>query len=306
MTARPSLIAARSAPGFAERYGPWALIAGASEGLGAAWSRALAARGLNVVLVARRRPPLEALADALRADFGIEVLCIDGDLGERPFISLLLERCSALETGLLVYNAAYAPVGEFAAVPLDNLLRAAAVNVEGPVALARGLTEAMAARGRGGLVLMTSLAGNQGSPYIATYAASKAFNRVLAEGLWYELKGKGVDVLACMAGAVRTPGYAGASEGKDAPGTLDPDQVVAQALRALGRRPVAIPGRVNRVAGFLMTRVLSRRRAIAIMAGNTDSLAAAPQVSEPPPAPGPPPASGGPDRSAPPSTKDVP
>ena len=131
----------------------------------------------------------------------------------------------------------------------------------------------MIARGRGGVILMTSLAGNQGSPYIATYAASKAFNRVLAEGLWYELKDKGVDVLACCAGAVRTPGYSGAAAGKDAPGTLDPEQVVEAALRALGRRPVVIPGRLNRVANVFMTRLLPRRAAIAIMAGNTGGLA---------------------------------
>ena len=111
------------------------------------------------------------------------------------------------------------------------------MNIRAPVTLVRGLLPGMIARGRGGVILMTSLAGNQGSPYIATYAASKAFNRVLAEGLWYELKDKGVDVLACCAGAVRTPGYSGAAAGKDAPGTLDPEEVVEAG--AAGPRPRA-------------------------------------------------------------------
>ncbi len=188
----------------------------------------------------------------------------------------MLETCAPLEVGLLVYNAAHAPVGEFATLPLEDLLRVAAVNIRGPVDLVHGLLPGMTARGRGGVILMTSLAGNQGSPYISTYAASKAFNRVLAEGLWYELKDRGVDVLACMAGAVRTPGYSGASAGKDAPGTLDPEKVVEAALRALGRKPVVIPGRLNRVANVLMTRLLPRRVAISIMAGNTEGLGATP------------------------------
>jgi uncharacterized protein len=256
-------------PGFARRYGPWAVVAGASEGLGAAYACALARRRISLVLVARRRPVLEALARDLCADFGVEVRCLDGDLADRHFLEGLLEACSTLEIGLLVYNAAHAPVGEFVEAPLDDLLRVAAVNIRAPVTLVRGFATGMIARGHGGVILMTSLAGNQGSPHIATYAASKAFNRVLAEGLWYELRAKGVDVLACCAGAVRTPGYSGASEGRDAPGTLDAGEVVEQALRALGRGPVVIPGRINRVASFFMTRVLPKRRAISIMARNT-------------------------------------
>lgn len=263
---------ARTATGFADRYGPWGLVAGASEGLGAAYAEALATRGMNLVLVARRRPELQATGAALAAEHGVEVRCLDGDLGDRRFLENLLETCAPLDVGLLVYNAAHAPVGEFASLPLDDLLRVAAVNIRAPVSLVHGLLPGMIARGRGGVILMTSLAGNQGSPYISAYAASKAFNRVLAEGLWYELKDKGVDVLACMAGAVRTPGYSGASAGKDAPGTLDPGDVVEAALRALGRKPVVIPGRLNRVASFFMGRLLPRRRAISIMAGNTEGL----------------------------------
>ena len=309
MTAHAHTAPPRSHPGFSDRYGPWAVVAGASEGLGAAFARALAARGLNVVLVARRRPALEELGAELAAEFGVEVRCVDGDLGEPAFLEGLLGACEPLDIGLLVYNAAYAPVGEFALTPLDDLLRVAAVNIRGPVSLVRGLLPGLTARGRGGVILMTSLAGNQGSPYIATYAASKAFNRVLAEGLWSELKDKGVDVLACMAGAVRTPGYSGAAAGKDAPGTLDPEQVVEAALRALGRKPVVIPGRLNRVAAVFMGRLLPRRQAIAIMAGNTAGLApAAPGAAANPAAAAPstpqpaPPAAGTPDN---PATKET-
>ncbi len=282
MTAKPGTAPARPQPGFARRYGPWGLVAGASQGLGAAYARALAERGLNLVVVARRPAPLEALATAITADFDVSVQWVDGDLSDRHFLESLVALGSQLEIGLVVYNAAYAPIGEFTSVPLDDLLKVAAVNIRAPVSLVRGLLPAMVARGTGGVILMTSLAGNQGSPYISTYAASKAFNRVLAEGLWYELKGKGVDVVACAAGAVRTPGYAGASEGKDAPGTLDPEEVVEQALRALGRGPVVTPGRVNRLANTLMTRLLPKRRAISIMADNTEAVLPAASATAPP------------------------
>jgi short-subunit dehydrogenase len=138
----------------------------------------------------------------------------------------------------------------------------------------------MIARKRGALILMSSLAGSQGTPRLAIYAASKAFNTVLAEGLWHELEGHGVDVIACCAGAVRTPGYAGAAQG-DAPGTLDAEVVVEQALRALGRGPRLIPGVVNRVANWVMSRLLSRRMAIRIMARSTRDLSQPPADAAP-------------------------
>jgi len=258
--------------GFRERYGAWALVAGASEGLGAAFVRALAARGMNLVVVARRRPLLEEIAEEVRRTHPVEVQCRDGDLADAGFVQRVVDECADLDIGLVIFNATQAPVGEFAAVGVDELMRVVDVNVRAPVSLLRALLPAMIARRRGAVVLMTSLAGNQGAPYITAYAASKAFARVLAEGLWHELRERGIDVVACCAGAVRTPGYAQAA-GKDAPGTLDPDEVVAQALRALGRGPVVIPGRVNRLADAVMGRLLPRRAAIAIMAGSTAGLA---------------------------------
>jgi short-subunit dehydrogenase len=261
-------------PDLQGRYGSWALVAGASEGLGASWALALARRRMNLVLVARRRALLDTLADELRRACDIEVRCCDGDLAVPGFLEALQTECSDIDLGLIVYNATDAPVGEFASTPADGLTRVVEVNVRAPMMMLRAFAPGMVSRGRGGVVLMTSLAGNQGAPRIAAYAASKAFNRVLAEGLWYELGGRGVDVVACCAGAVRTPGYSQAV-GKDAPGTLDPDEVVEQALRALGRRPVVIPGFFNRAASLVMGRLLPKRTAIAIMANSTRDLASA-------------------------------
>ena len=119
---------------------------------------------------------------------------------------------------------------------------------------------------------MSSLAGSQGSPNLAAYAATKSFNAILAEGLWNELKPRGVDVLACVAGAIRTPGYEQAEGGKPAPGTLEARQVAERTLGALGKGPVFVPGALNKVARFALMRLASRRAAVGIMSKNTGGL----------------------------------
>jgi uncharacterized protein len=256
---------------FPDRYGAWALVAGASEGLGAAFAKALAQRGMNLVLLARRRGLLDALAEGIRQRSSVQVQCFETDLGMPEYSGELQSVLADRDIGIAVYNAAYAPVGDFAGLDRSDLVQVVNVNVRGPVLLARTVVPGMIARKRGALVLMSSLAGNQGSPGLATYAASKAFTSVLAEGLWHELRTAGIDVLACCAGAVRTPGYAAAA-GKDAPGTLDADVVVEKALAALGRGPRVIPGFVNQIAAFVLGRLLPRRASIAVMAGSTAKL----------------------------------
>jgi short-subunit dehydrogenase len=256
---------------FASKYGPWAVVAGASEGLGAAFATALAARGVNLVLLARRQELLRELAAQLRADKKIEVRTESCDLARPELASLLARVTEGLEIGVAVYNAAYAPVGAVLERTTDELLRVVDVNVRGPLVFARTLAPQMVARGRGGVVLMSSLAGFQGAPRIATYAASKAFNIVLGESLWSELGPHGVDVLVSCAGAIRTPGYAKAATG-DAPGTLDASVVAERTLDALGRGPTVVPGATNQLARFVLGRVLSRRAAISLMARSTKDL----------------------------------
>jgi uncharacterized protein len=266
-----SAVNERAPSPFVSKYGPWAIVAGASEGLGAAFAAALAARGLNLLLLARRAEHLRAVAERLRESAKVEVRAEVCDLGRGDLPATLDALASDLEIGLVVYNAAYAPVGDLLSRPVDDLLRVVDVNVRGPLVFARAFAPPMAARGRGGIVLMSSLAGYQGAPRIATYAASKAFNIVLAEGLWRELRLHGVDVVVSTAGAVRTPGYA-TTAAKDAPGTLDADVVANTTLDALGRGPIVVPGAVNRLARFVLGRVLPRRTAIDIFARSTKEL----------------------------------
>jgi short-subunit dehydrogenase len=257
---------------FDERYGAWALIAGASEGLGAAFARKLAERGLNLVLVARRRAPLDELAGELRDTYEADVRCYEGDLASVAFLEKLQAECSSLDLGVLVCNAAQAPIGDFVSRDIADLARVVDVNVRAPLLLLRGLLPGMVQRGRGAVIIMTSLTGHLGTPRIAAYASSKAFLRVLGEGLWYELKDQGIDVVACSCGAVRTPGYKSAA-GKDAPGTLNPNRVVRQTLFALGGGPVVMPGVINRLSTMVMSRLLPKRLAIAILARSTRALA---------------------------------
>jgi uncharacterized protein len=246
-------------------YGPWAVVAGASEGIGAAFATALARGGLNIVIAARRPEPLEALASQLQADHGIRVRTVTGDLATVDGVGALVAACAEIEVGILVANAAFAPIGRFLERDEADLVRAVELNAITLVRLARRFLPAMVQRGRGGLVVMSSLAGHQGSPGIATYAATKAFGAVLAEGLWAELRGTGVDVVACVAGAVLTPGLAQAKQ-RRAPGTVGPDVVASAALDALGHGPRVVPGRLMRVSSVLTSRLMPKRAAIALIA----------------------------------------
>jgi short-subunit dehydrogenase len=257
---------------FREKYGPWALVAGASEGIGAAFAEELAARGLNLLLLARRIEPLEQLAGKLRAAHGVEVRAAPVDLGAPSVLDDVRSAAEGLEVGLLVYNAALSLIGPFLDQSLADKLRVLDVNCRGPLILADDLGRAMARRGRGGIILMSSLAGTQGTAYVATYAATKAFNLVLAEGLWDELREHGVDVLACRAGATRTPAF---ERSKPAPGpapVMDAGPVAVQALAALGKTPSMVPGLLNGAVAFLMQRVMPRKAAVATMGSATRKM----------------------------------
>ncbi len=256
---------------FKSTYGPWALVAGASEGLGAAYAEALAKRGLDLILIARRQEKLDALAENLIKKYSIKVKCLALDLTDIAKVKDTLAQVN-LPIGLLVYNAAYAPIGEFESIAADDLAKVVDVNIKAPLLLSKFVSKQMIERKRGGIILMSSLAGSQGSPKIATYAASKAFNAILAEGLWGELKEHGVDVLASIAGAIVTPGYQQAQSAKKAPGTLTPDQVAEKTLKALGKKATVIPGFTNKMARFFMGRLIPRKWAISIMKQNTESL----------------------------------
>ncbi len=252
---------------WAAQYGPWALVAGASEGIGRAFAEALSRRGLNLILVARGKEKLERLGRQLAAEAGVNVRTVAADLADSFEIQRVIEASVDIRVGLVVYNAAYSTICPFLQEDVSDHLRVIDVNVSGPTRLVHHFASSMRDRGRGGIVLMTSLSAFQGSALIATYAASKAYLLSLAEALSFELTASNVHVLACCAGATRTPGYLASppETGRFAPPEMDPEGVVEGALKALGRKPVVIAGFRNRLSHIVLHRMLPRRLAVRIM-----------------------------------------
>ncbi len=252
---------------IAAPYGQWAVVAGASEGLGAAFAEALAARGYRLLLIARRAEPLELLAAGLRATHKAEVVCHPADLATLDPGPLLAGK----EIGVLVCNAAAASMGAFATQSLATAEASVDVNCRAPLRLLSAVVPGMVQRGKGAVVLLSSLTAFQGAPFISVYGATKAFTLSLAQALWAELKPAGVDVLAVCPGATLTPNYLRASAKGAAPGELEPAQVAREALAQLGRGPVMIPGAFNRFAAAMMALMPLRMR-ISVMASQTKKL----------------------------------
>lgn len=224
---------------FSEQYGPWALVAGASEGLGAAFAEGCASRGCNVVLIARRAELLEETAAGLRERHDVDTRVLAADLGRADIGELVATVTDDIEVGLFIYNAAFAPQGLFVNVPLDDLVTNIAVNVTTPTILSHMLGKKMVERGRGGVVLVSSGAAHGGMKIFTTYAAAKAYELILGEGLWDEFRDHGVDALGYVVGATATPTFVASSEedAVKATNARTPEQVAAQLFEVLGTGP---------------------------------------------------------------------
>ena len=260
---------------FARKFGPRAIVAGGAHGMGAEYCRQIAGLGLDLLILDRDAGALEETASELRAaDRPVDVETAVVDLGARAdaLLDALRRAVGELEIGLLVANAAWSPVGPFLDSDLAGLLAAIDINCRAPVVLAHELGARMVRRGRGGIIVMSSLAAETGTAQVALYSATKAFDLVLAEGLWYELRDRGVDVVAIRPGSTRTPGWQSTQppEG-DIEGVMEPEDVVREALAALGTTPSITAGAANRKAEALF-RSMPRRDVIELMSGITSRL----------------------------------
>jgi len=221
-------------------YGPWGFVTGATEGIGRAIAVELGRAGFNLVLVARRPAELDTVAKSLSNQFEVETLCLAEDLAEPAAVERIVKRTTHLDIGLAVMAAGFGSVGEFVQSDLNTELDMIAVNVSAVMALAHLFARRLVARGRGGLVLFSSIVGWQGTPLQANYAATKGYVQVFAEGLHAELSDDGVHVLAVAPGPVRS-GFA-VRAGMTMRAAAEPEGVARQALAALGRRATLIPG----------------------------------------------------------------
>jgi short-subunit dehydrogenase len=267
---------------FAQQYGPWAVVTGASDGLGRAMAEQLAAGGVHVILNARREARLQALAAELTERHGVEALVVAADLSSREGIATLLSQTRAVDAGLLVAAAGFGGSGDLLDADLDHELNMVDVNCRAVLELSAAFGQRFADRGRGGLVLMSSLLAFQGVPRAANYAATKAYVQTLAEGLRRELAPHGVEVLAAAPGPVATGFAARADMTMD--GAMRPDGVAAATLAALGRTGTTRPGWLSKALEWSMfglprwarTRILG-----AVMAGMTKHQLPAPSEATP-------------------------
>jgi uncharacterized protein len=224
-----------------EQYGPWAVIAGGSEGVGRCFARRLARVGINLVLIARKPAPLMETAQEIEQESDVQVRTLQIDLTQPDMLERIRVITDGLDVGLLIYNAGAAQGPKLLLEQsADEALSVVRLNVVGQTRLAQHFGRSMVQRGRGGILLVSSMAGVAGCYSLATYSASKAYTQSFGESLWAELQPHGVDVLVLMLARTRTPALA---RTEIAQGGLaaDPDDMAEQGLAHLADGPVHVP-----------------------------------------------------------------
>lgn len=236
---------------FQRKFGPWAVVTGASDGIGKAFAEHLAAHGLNMVLVARRQDVLSRLADQLRREHAIDVRVVASDLSLPQGNVSLFAETKELDVGLVVAAAGFGTSGEFLSQAPDHEIQMLQVNCRAVLEQTWHFGNRLRTRGGGGMVLFGSLLGFQGAPLSANYAATKAFVQTLAEGLRVEWLPLGIDVIACAPGPVHT-GFAQRADMHMAQATT-PDVVARDTLAALGRKGTVRPGWLSKFLGWSLS-----------------------------------------------------
>ncbi len=250
---------------FAAQYGPWALIAGASEGLGVAFARELAARGVNLILLARQEALLNSLAAEISAEYGVETRVVVQDLTSPTVQTDVAAACEGLTVGTMIYNAGAAG-GPEALIDQDSAtaLKTIHLNTIGQTMLAQHFARDMAARGKGSILFVGSLGCVAGCKNLSVYSAVKAYTLTFAEGLWAEMQPLGVDVATLLIGRTKTPALMRTElPGEDGQPAADPADVAAFAMANLAEGPVLVMP--DLVPGYDALRSMPRRKAVQIM-----------------------------------------
>jgi uncharacterized protein len=233
---------------FQKKYGPWAVITGASSGIGRALATALAEAKFKLVLVARSEILLQELARELTQAHSIECRVLVLDLASETGVERLTAETETLDIGLFIASAGFGTSGPFVEANLETELQMLHVNCRSLMALTWYFGQRFARQGRGGIVLMSSILAFQGMPWAAHYAATKAYVQTLAEALFVELRGKGVDVLAAAPGPTQSgfAARAGMTMGK----AIEPADIAMPILRALGKHSTITPGLLSKILRY--------------------------------------------------------
>lgn len=247
---------------FIKQYGPWAVVTGASDGIGRALTFEFAERGLNIFAVARDEAKLKALAQQIGHSYPVAILTLALDLGAEGATQLIMDATSSLEIGLLAAIAGFGISGPFVGSSLETELNMLDVNCRAVIEQCYHFGRIFVAQGRGGIILMGSLVGFQGVPNAAHYAATKAFIHTLAEGLHLELRPRGVDVLVSAPGPVLS-GFGERAQMKMQRGA-NPREVARGTVRSLGRGMTVRPGFLSKFLGWSLS-TLPRRARVQIM-----------------------------------------
>ena len=230
------------------KFGPTALITGASDGIGRAFAVQLAEKGFNLIIVARRETALQDLATDLEARLDADVRILPMDLSQPGAVAALLEKTQGTPIELVVAAAGFGSIGPFLERDIATELNMVDLNCRAVIELSHGLGQRMAEQGRGGIILFGSLVGFQGAPLSATYAATKGFVQSFAEGLAAELRPLGVNILSVAPGPIGS-GFA-ARAGMHMSMSEGPDTVARGALAALGKRTTVRPGILSKFLGW--------------------------------------------------------
>jgi uncharacterized protein len=259
---------------FAQKYGQWAVIAGASEGIGASLADQLAARGLDLVLIARNEALLDEVAARAREEHGVQTRAVVQDLTDPDVGAKVADATDGLEVGLLIYNAGASDrTTTFLETEVEYSLKQIKLDCIGPIALAHHFGSAMRERGRGGIVLVASLACLAGSATLAMYSAVKAFQHNFAEGLWAELRPHGVDVCCTPLGMTWTPALQRMGVEYDPQAHMLSEDVANEIIENIGNGPVHVVGENNRAAASAVW-TIDRRSLVEMMSAASLDFAA--------------------------------
>jgi len=244
---------------FKQKYGDWALITGASSGIGKEFAKQLAQRGLNVVLVARRIDKLKQLADEIVKNYNVQAKIVQADLTKPDFLTKIKEVTNDLEIGLLVSNAGMMYIGNYFDNTPENEIKMIDLNIKAPAILTHYFGQQMIKRKRGGIIYTASMLGFMGTPYSSAYAGTKAHEIVKAEGLAYELKPNGVDVLVLNPGLTQTEMTSKNDFSKMPMKLMKPELVAKSAINAIGKRTMVTPGFMNNMMNWMSKHIMSRK-----------------------------------------------